>query len=412
MCRREPPSWAESLEYQTAISEVLGAISRSPQDLQPVLEAIVDIGRKLCDAERAIIWRFEAGEALPAAFSGLDATRIAQIGHLRMPLGAGSIMGRAAQEGRAIQVLEPTSNAALSPAQIEWTRSGNIRTVLAVPLMREGNAIGGITVSRTVVSPFDSKQVTLLQTFADQAVIAIENTRLFEAEQASKRELQESLEYQTATSEVLNVISRSPTELQPVLDAIAATAARLCESMAATVWRVAGGRVRVVAQFGSLIMRTPSLALPLTRGSVTGRAIVDRKTIHVHDLAAMVETEYPDVKEVQQRVGHRTTLATPLLSQGEALGAISVRKNHVHPFSDRQIALLQTFADQAVIAIENARLFEEVQASDARADATHLSTRQPPAKFSTSSANRRTSCGPFSIRSLRLRRTSAKPTLP
>ena len=115
----------------------------------------------------------------------------------------------------------------------------------------------------------------------------------------------------------------------------------------------------MVAQFGSPIS---SPALPLTRGSVTGRAIVDRKTIHVHDLAAMVETEYPDVKEVQQRIGHRTTLATPLLSQGEALGAISVRKNHVHPFSDRQITLLQTFADQAVIAIENARLFEEVQA--------------------------------------------------
>ena len=115
----------------------------------------------------------------------------------------------------------------------------------------------------------------------------------------------------------------------------------------------------MVAQFGS---PTRSSALPLTRGSVTGRAIVDRKTIHVHDLAAMVETEYPDVKEVQQRIGHRTTLATPLLSQGEALGAISVRKNHVHPFSDRQITLLQTFADQAVIAIENARLFEQVQA--------------------------------------------------
>jgi GAF domain-containing protein len=208
------------------------------------------------------------------------------------------------------------------------------------------------------VRPFTDKQIELITTFADQAVIAIENTRLFEAEQASKRELQESLAYQTATSEVLNVISRSPTELQPVLDAIAAPAARLCEFMDATVWRVAGGRVRVVAEFGS----ATNAAHPLTRGSVTGRAIVDRKNIHVHDLAAMVETEYPDVKEIQQRVGHRTTLATPLLSQGEALGAISLRKNHVHPFSDRQMALLQTFADQAVIAIENARLFEEVQA--------------------------------------------------
>src|SRR5262245_43477456 len=226
-------------------------------------------------------------------------------------------------------------------------------------LMSQAMPIGCVSVTRKEPGAFNPDDIQLLQTFADQGVIAIENTRLFEAEQASKRELQESLEFQTATSEVLNVISRSPTELQPVLDAIAATAARLCESMNAIVWRVAGGWVRVVAQFGS---PTNSSALPVARGSITGRAIVDRKTIHVHDLAAMVETEYPDVKETQRRVGHRTVLATPLLSQGEALGAISVRKNHVHPFSDRQIALLQTFADQAVIAIENARLFEEVQA--------------------------------------------------
>src|SRR5262245_3155051 len=273
------------------------------------------------------------------------------------PKGRQSATGRAVLERRAVHIHD-----VLDDPEHTWAgrQTSGVRTVLAVPMLREDIVVGVIVCAHHEVRPFTAKQIELVQTFADQAVIAIENTRLFEAEQASKRELQESLEFQTATSEVLNVISRSQTELQPVLDAIAATAARLCESKDAVVWRVVGGRVRVVAQFGS-----PTVAsdLTLTRGSVTGRAIIDRKTIHIADLAAMVETEYPDVKERQQRVGHRTTLATPLLSQGEALGAISVRRNHVHPFSDRQIALLQTFADQAVIAIENARLFEAEQTS-------------------------------------------------
>src|SRR5262249_47765052 len=151
------------------------------------------------------------------------------------------------------------------------------RTSLSVPMRREGAVIGAITTWRREVRPFNERQIALIETFAEQAVIAIENTRLFEAEQAGKRELQESLEYQTATSEVLNVISRSPTELQPVLDAIAATAARLCDSIDALVWRIAGGEIRVVAEFGS---PTNAITHPLTRGSVTGRAIVDRKTVH------------------------------------------------------------------------------------------------------------------------------------
>src|SRR5262249_1054312 len=191
---------------------------------------------------------------------------------------------------------------------------------------------------------------------------AIENTRLFEAEQASKRELQESLVYQTATSEVLNVISRSPTELKPVLDSIAATAARLCDSVDGGVFRVQNGRLEVVAKHGTL-RRLPNFSgLPLTRGTVTGRAVIDQKTIHVHDLAALVDTEYPEAKGSQAAIGHRTTLAAPLVSRGESLGAILVRRMQVEPFSDKQIALLQTFADQAVIAIENTRLFEAEQA--------------------------------------------------
>src|SRR5262245_40063214 len=347
----------ESLEYQTATSDVLNVVSRSKSELQPVLDTIVETAARLCRADMAHIRRRESDVYVHVAGYGEPPGFGEYIRETKVELGRGSIVGRVMLEKMAVQIPDVLNDSEFALSEMQ--RRGNFRTVLGVPLTREGLQVGIIVLLRHVVEPFSEKQVELVTTFANQAVIAIENTRLFEAEQASKRELQESLEYQTATSEVLNVISRSPTELQPVLDAIAATAARLCESMDATVWRVAGGRVRVVAQFGS---PTSSPSHPLRRGSVTGRAIVDRKTIHVHDLAAMVETEYPDVKETQQRVGHRTTLATPLLSQGEALGAISVRRNHVQPFSDRKIALLQTFADQAVIAIENARLFEEVQA--------------------------------------------------
>jgi GAF domain-containing protein/anti-sigma regulatory factor (Ser/Thr protein kinase) len=336
--------------------EILRVISSSPTNTKPVFDTIVRSAVNLCDAVFSAVALFD-GELLHLA-AHLNYTpegaRLAQLMYPRRP-DRRQMLGRAVLEGAPVQVEDALADPEYAQ---DLARAGAWRGLLGVPMLRDRTPIGAICVMRAQPGPFSPIQVKLLQTFADQAVIAIENTRLFEAEQASKRELQESLEYQTATSEVLNVISRSPTELQPVLDAIAATAARLCESMDATVWRVAGGRVKVVAQFGS----PTSSDHPLTRGTVTGRAIVDRKTIHVHDLAAMVETEYPEAKEIQQRTGHRTTLATPLLSQGEALGAISVRKNHVHPFSDRQIALLQTFADQAVIAIENARLFEAEQA--------------------------------------------------
>src|SRR5262245_50765351 len=343
---------AEAREQQAATAGILQVISSSPTHLEHVFAVVAASAARLCDANDAAIHQVDGDVLRLVAHHGPIPAPIT------LALARGLVSGRAVLDRRTIHVADLLTDTDEFPERSDHARSLGFRTILAVPMIRAGEAIGVITIRRTEVRPFADRQIALLETFADQAVISIENTRLFEAEQASKRELQESLGYQTATSEVLNVISRSPTELQPVLDAIAATAARLCGSMDALVWRVAGGEVRLVAQFGA---PTNAIAHPLTTGSVTGRAIVDRKTIHVHDLAAMVETEYPDVKEIQQRVGHRTTLATPLLSQGEALGAISVRKNHVQPFSDRQIALLQTFADQAVIAIENARLFEEVQ---------------------------------------------------
>ncbi len=171
------------------------------------------------------------------------------------------------------------------------------------------------------------------------------------------RELTESLEQQTATSEILRVISSSPTDIQPVLDAVAESAARLCDATNAQIYRVEGNVLRLAACHGSL---PATEEIPITRGSLAGRAVLDRQTFHIHDMAAEIETEFPESKERQRRFGHRTVLSTPLLREGVPLGVIGIRRTEVRPFTDKQIALLKTFADQAVIAIENTRLFQEI----------------------------------------------------
>ena len=238
----------------------------------------------------------------------------------------------------------------------EAARRGGFRTVLSVPLLRENEAIGALAIRRREVQPFTTQQIDLLKTFADQAVIAIENVRLF-------NETKEALERQTATSEILRVISSSPTDLQPVMNTVAENAARLCDAIDAQIFRIEGGLQVRVASYGS-IPNVLSHATPPNRGLVTGRAILERRTIHVHDLAAEVDREYPDAKSVQQITGQRTTLATPLLREGEAIGVILIRRREVRPFTDKQIALLETFADEAVIAIENVRLFKELESKN------------------------------------------------
>lgn len=182
------------------------------------------------------------------------------------------------------------------------------------------------------------------------------------------RELTESLEQQTATSEILGVISSSPTDIQPVLDAVAESAARLCDATNAQIYRVEGNVLRLAASHGSL---PATEEIPITRGSLAGRAVLDRQTLHIHDLAAEIETEFPDSKERQRRFGHRTVLSTPLLREGVPLGVIGIRRTEVRPFSEKQIALLKTFADQAVIAIENVRLFQEIQDKNEQLEAAN-----------------------------------------
>jgi signal transduction histidine kinase len=231
--------------------------------------------------------------------------------------------------------------------------AGNFRTWLAVPLRQQGELIGSLNARRIEVRPFTPAQIKLLETFADQAVIAIENVRLFQ-------ELKESLEQQTATSEILGVIASSPTDIQPVLDVVAENAARLCEANDALILRVDGDTLRTAAKFGPI---AAAESRKTSRGFPGGRAVIDRQTVHVHDMTAeMIETEFPDARGLQQLSMGRSVLAMPLLREGAAIGSIVIRSTEVRPFSDKQIALLKTFADQAVIAIENVRLFKELDA--------------------------------------------------
>jgi len=224
-------------------------------------------------------------------------------------------------------------------------------------MLREGNLIGVIIIRRTEVQPFTDKQIELVTTFADQAVIAIENVRLLQELQFRNRDLTEALEQQTATSEILSVIASSPSEIEPVLDTVAKNAVRVCGAEDALIWRVDENTFRLVAIYG-LISREIGHERLLDRGSLIGRAVLDRRSIHVDDLAAAA-AEFPNAGGIL--TGDRTVLAVPLLREGTPIGVIHIRRKEVRPFTDKQITLLKTFADQAAIAIENVRLFKELQ---------------------------------------------------
>jgi GAF domain-containing protein len=331
----------EALEHQTATSEVLGIISRSPTDVQPVLDAIVESAARVCGIDDVVLRLIEGGmEVVRAHFgsipiiAGREAISVDELHH------------RWVAEHGTLHVPDVRERRADFPTL--GTRS---RTFLIVPLRQQVQMIGTLNARRTEVRPFTQAQIKLLETFADQAVIAIENVRLF-------NELKESLEQQTATSEILGVIASSPTDIQPVLDAVAESAARLCEASNALIWRVAGENLQIVAQHGQV--PPPVRLLKLSRGTPGGRAVMDRRTIHLDDITSE-QFDFPDVPGGNAMTGTRTLLATPLLREGLPIGVIVVRRQEIRPFSEKQIKLLETFAAQAVIAIENVRLFNELQ---------------------------------------------------
>ncbi|HVO91797.1 MAG TPA: GAF domain-containing protein, partial [Terriglobales bacterium] len=526
---------AEALEREAATGEILRMIARSAGELQKVMDAIAEKAARLCDADDALVRRLEGDRYYSVSHFGSIPTATA--------LGADSLLDRSTPAGRAVvdrkTIHVPDLRAAAKEfpgARIRGLTVG-VRTALAAPLLRDGQAIGSIHIRRTRVRPFTDTQIKLLETFADQAVIAIENARLFQEREtrnrdlaalqdvtaaasqsldikpvldevvkkiteifhfdgvrifiydprsellnlmalhglpdvvssraflrgqgntgwvaetgrclifedtrtdpryaqlsqtrrnqqsgshflalfpikskenflgtvncvgieprkllpeeirliesmsdqigvaveninlfeevksksveleASNSELREALEQQTATSRILGVIASSPTDIDPVLNVVAENAARLCEAIDALIFRVEDNVLRAAAHYGQIPIPSGSETLPVDRDTVCGRAVVDRQMLHIHDVATVPEAELP--AGPARRRGTRTMLAMPLLREGTAVGVILIRRDGVRPFSDSQIALLKTFANQAVIAIENVRLFQEVQA--------------------------------------------------
>src|SRR5262245_40263730 len=272
----------------------------------------------------------------------------------------GSATGRALVERRVVHIHDILADPDYHWADDHRETEEMHRTILAVPMLREDAIIGVITIRRTRVQPFTDKQIELVTDFAAQAVIAIENVRLFDEVQERTRETQESLEYQTAISDVLDVISRSPSDIQPVLDTIAETAQRLCHSEHAYIMRLDRGRYYPAAAKDARAERIQYLRdnpITVDRGSMCGRVALERRTIHITD--ALADPEY--TLSMAGDRGYRTILGVPLLRGGVALGVIILTRAVVQPFTDKQIELVSIFADQALIAIENVRLFEAEQ---------------------------------------------------
>jgi signal transduction histidine kinase len=332
----------EALEHQTATAEVLSIISHSPTDVQPVLDAIVESAAKVCGIDDVVL-RLREGNSLVLR---------AHFGPIPVPANRSEINiddahYRWIREHGTLHVPDLSKW-----NDFQFVRPPGWRSRLTAPLLQHGELLGVLNARRIEVRPFTRAQIKLLETFADQAVIAIENVRLFQ-------ELRESLEQQTATGEILRVIASSPTDIQPVLGTVAASAARLCEASDAQIRLIEGDGHRLVASFGTV--PAPEFVRTTVRTPAT-QALVDRKTVHVHDLAEAAKSEFPDSMVHVTSTGARTFLSTPMLREGIPIGLINIRRTEVRPFSDKQIKLLETFAAQAVIAIENVRLFKELEA--------------------------------------------------
>ncbi|MBI1848344.1 MAG: GAF domain-containing protein [Candidatus Rokubacteria bacterium] len=356
-----------ALDQQTATSEVLKAISGAQTDAQPVFDAIARSAVRLCGAFRCHVFRFD-GELIHVAaehnfYAVPGAEALFRASFPQSPLGSDGMVARAIRERRIVQRSNAQHDAALTPRQRERAVALDYQAIMAVPMLRDDAAVGAITVTRREPHPFAEQQIELVKTFAEQAVIAIENVRLFNELEARNRDLTTALEQQTATSEILRVISSSPTDEQPVMRVVAENAARLCDAFDAAIVRVEGDVLQTVVNYVSVPSLEPlgAAPLPIDRTTVVGRAVVDRQIVHVDNVPEADEREFPLGRELARQQGHRTALAVPLLREAAAIGVILIRRREVRPFTEAQIALLQTFADQAVIAIENVRLFKELE---------------------------------------------------
>jgi signal transduction histidine kinase len=349
----------ETLQQQTATAEVLKVISSSAFDLQPVLDTIVQTASRLCEAEYALIFKLEGDKYTIASSNNAAAAFVKHVAEHPIPPGRGSLVGRTALERKAVHI--PDCLADPEYVALDYQRVGHHRSMLGVPLLREGVPVGVIGLMRNAVKPFTEKQIELVTTFADQAVIAIQNVRLFEEVQARTTDLQESLQQQTATADVLKVISRSAFDLKSVLTTLIESAKSLCGASLGIITLLDGEVMRLHVESGCTQAFVDFIqANPIRPGreTITGRVFMDGKPVHVADVQHDPEYNFGQAPTIG---AYRAVLAVPLMRDGAVEGVLLLGRPEPGPFSRRQLDLVQTFADQAVIAIENVRLFEQVQ---------------------------------------------------
>ena len=350
----------ESLQQQTATADVLKVISRSTFDLQTVLDTLTESAARLCEADMAAITRQDDTLYYYASTYGYPQELDDYFKNIAHEPGQGSVIGRTILHRKTTHVPDVLADAEYTMA--ETALKARIRTALGVPLLREGNPIGVILLGRRAIQPFTEKQIQLVTTFADQAVIAIENVRLFDEVQARTRDLTESLQQQTATADVLKVISRSTFDLQTVLQTLVESAARLCDADKVNITRQRDGVFYRAEAYGfsqEFMDYVKDVPIKAERGSAFGRALLEGRAIHIPDVKA--DPEYTWV-EAQRLGDFRTVLSVPMLREGVPTGVLSLTRTDARPFTEKQIELATTFADQAAIAIENVRLFERVEA--------------------------------------------------
>lgn len=350
----------EALEQQAATSEVLNVINRSRFDLRQILQSIVDTATRLCHGESAVIFRLDDGVYRFAAGYCVDPEYLEIERATVIVPGQGTLIGRAAMNRQVVKIDDVLTDPLY--AGKDEAKIGNFRSVIGVPLFRGDDVIGVLGLARNRVHPFSGREIELTTTFADQAVIAIENARLFDEVQAKTGELGEALQQQTATAEVLKAISRSAFDLESVLTTLTMSAKSLCGAASGVIFRREGNLYRYAASHMDVDpayrAHEQQVAIQADRGTLIGRVALEKGAVQIAD--AWTDPEYEEKDEA--RLGNvRAMLGVPLMLSGEPIGAFALARREPMPFSQREVELVTTFADQAVIAIENARLFDEVQ---------------------------------------------------